>query len=379
MSRVGSLQVCFVAPAIYPVLSGDTALTLVGGAEVQQAILARELAHRGHRVSVICMDHGQPDGEVIDGVSVFRSHAPKAGIPGIRFFHPRFSSIWQAMARADADIYYQRSCAAMTGFVSAFSARHGRISIFASASDLDFAPTYPLLRHWRDKKIYHWGVKNASAIVVQTQRQHDECLNQFGLESTRINSCYDYHGRPAEHGGAILWVGSIKPLKRPELFVEVARACPKHRFKMVGGGSHADLASLRRAAAGLDNLAIVGFVPFAQVEQHFDGASLLVNTSVSEGFPNTFLQAWSRGTPSVSFFDPGVQIDGRPLGLVAKSLAEMVVQVQALKADEATWQSHGADCSMHVREKHSVDRAISDYESLFARLMASGVRRAQRS
>ena len=53
-------HVCFLAPTTWPVLARDTAIPVVGGAEVQQSMIAPALVHRGYRVSMICYDYGQP-------------------------------------------------------------------------------------------------------------------------------------------------------------------------------------------------------------------------------------------------------------------------------------------------------------------------------
>ncbi len=365
MSR--PLRICFVAPAAYPVLAADRSIPMVGGAEVQQALIALELARRGYDVSMISMDFGQREGDLVKGVRLIKMHAPDSGLPVLRFIHPRLTSLWGAMQRADADVYYQRAAGAGTGFVARFALSHGKRAVFASASDFDFDPALPYIRFNRDKHLFRYGMRHVHHVVVQTERQLQMCLKTFGRDATRINSCYAHRGAPGHHEGPIVWAGSIKPQKRPELFLDLAQRLPQCRFRLVGGAAAgaAHFEALQRRAQSLGNVELTGFVPYTDVESQFDRASLLVNTSVGEGFPNTFLQAWSRGIPTVSFFDAGARVNGADVGTAVTDLDAMERAVLALKSDSVLWHEHGARAAGHFRRHHALERVVDDYERIF--------------
>ena len=100
----------------------------------------------------------------------------------------------------------------------------------------------------------------------------------------------------------VLWVGSMAEVKQPELFVKLAEAIPEARFQMIGGHSgNQELYDWMKAAAGrISNLEFLGVVPFDEIDEYFGRASILVNTSMFEGFPNAFIQAWMHYVPVVS-------------------------------------------------------------------------------
>src|SRR6266850_4938932 len=110
-------HICFVAPYAWPVLSGDASLKMVGGAEVQQTILARLFRRNGYRVSMICQDFGQPSRVEVDGIAVHKVFRQDEGLPVLRFLHPRLTKTWRALREVNADIYYQRSTAYLTGVI----------------------------------------------------------------------------------------------------------------------------------------------------------------------------------------------------------------------------------------------------------------------
>jgi len=362
---------CFVAPSLWPVFSGDRRIQFVGGAEVQQSYLVREFVRRGYPVSMICMDYGQSDPSVVDGVTVHRMHAPDSGLPVLRFLHPRLTSLWAAMHRANADIYYQRTAGAITGFVAAFSRSRRRLSVYAGAHDLDFDPDLPEIRYGRDRMLFRWGLRNVSGVVVQSKRQREALARHYGRDATVVPSCYGYTGKRSRPGGTILWAGTGKRIKRPELFIDLARRCPDYRFRLVGGDVSQEnhlFDRICREAETLPNVELTGFVPFMDVEKHFDEGSLLVNTSESEGFPNTFLQAWSRGMPTVSFFDPDVRWKEHAVGEVVGSLDDMATYVQSLMSDEERWRRVSSVCREYFAVHHSVDRTVDAYEAMFAHL-----------
>jgi glycosyltransferase involved in cell wall biosynthesis len=363
----GVQRICFVSPYGYAVLLGSQDIPFVGGAEVQQVLIASQLARRGHYVSMISFDFGQTEGIHQSGVRLLKMMPPRAGLPGFRFFHPWLTSLWSAMRRADADVYYQRCAGATTGAVAAFASWLRKGSVFAGASDSDFDPNLPRIRLLRDRLMFKYGVRRVNQVVVQSERQRQMCRTAFGRDAVRISSCYDFKGGSASHEGPIIWVGNIRAVKRPELFVEVARRLPQHRFVLIGGtNDHSvDFGVLRRQAHNIANLSFTGHLPVADVESHFDGASVLVNTSATEGFPNTFLQAWSRGMPTVSFFDSGAREKGEDVGRVVDGVEAMVDAIDAYKRSPPLWREDGARAAEHYRGNFSVARSIDDYERVF--------------
>jgi hypothetical protein len=145
-------SICFVAPNAYGLLSGRKDILHIGGAEEQQqAILGRAMAKRGHSVSFVTLDHGQPDGIQHDGITVYVAYAKGAGLPGLRFFYPRWTGLWAAMWRANADVYYKRCADYEVGQAAHWCRWHRRRFIFSAASDTDCLAQLPLLDSARER------------------------------------------------------------------------------------------------------------------------------------------------------------------------------------------------------------------------------------
>lgn len=128
-------------------------------------------------------------------------------------------------------------------------------------------------------------------------------------------------------------------------------------------------AQVERQARELENVEFLGFVPYAEIDAHFDGACVLINTSESEGFPNTFLQAWARGIPSVSFVDSGARLEGEAVGGLVGNVGEMAEAVERLASNEDLWSAKGRLARHYYERFHKPDTVIDMYEQVFRELM----------
>jgi glycosyltransferase involved in cell wall biosynthesis len=363
-------RLCFVAPHAWPVLARDSGIAMAGGAEVQQAILARLFARNGYAVSMITHDHGQAEGACIDGVTVHKAFAPRAGRPVLRFLHPRLTAMWRALERADADIYYCRAASLWLAVVTEFCRRRGRRAVYAGASDMDFVPDVGgQIRFARDRWLYRRGLAAVDAIVAQNELQRATCLENHGREAVVIPSCYEAAesgASSAEQKNLVLWVGMLHENKRPELFLELAQRLPHRRFVLVGGpraGAQAFYEGMRARAATLSNVEATGFLPLAEAETWFDRARVLVNTSEYEGMPNTFLQAWARGVPTVATVQAGA-------GIFCENLDKASAEVERLFNDDDYWRAHSRACRSWFAERHSPASVLEQYRRLFEGLAA---------
>jgi len=364
------MHICFVAPQAWPALSADPHIGEVGGAEVQQSMLARLFAVSGYRVSMICLDYGQPDRALVDGVTVHKVYRPDEGVPVLRFLHPRLTAMWRALREVDADVYYSRTAGMLAGVVAEFCRRHGRRSIYAGASDKDFVPgAGGQIRYARDRWLFRRGVALADRIVAQNELQRSTCHATYGRDAVVIPSCY----QPLTSGGGatasrdrVLWIANVRAGKRPELFLELAARLPHRRFVMVGAPSDAALFErTRQAAERLGNVELTGFLPLAEVERRFETARVLVNTSDYEGMPNTFLQAWAHGVPTLATVDAGT-----PVHRQFRDAEAGAREIEALFADPARWRQASERCREHFARNHSGSETLARYGRLLEGLAA---------
>jgi glycosyltransferase involved in cell wall biosynthesis len=172
-----------------------------------------------------------------------------------------------------------------------------------------------------------------------------------------------------ERSTSVLWVGNLREVKRPDRLLQLASAAPELSFEMIGGTQpHSEglYRHIEREAAGMANVIFAGPIPYHEVGPRFERARVLVNTSDVEGFPNTFLQAWMRGVPVVSFFDPDGLIARERLGVAVSNQEAMLETIRHLATDESAWSELSARCANYAREAYPEDQVLEPYLQAFS-------------
>jgi glycosyltransferase involved in cell wall biosynthesis len=365
------LSICFVGLDNYAFFRPDLNLAHMGGEAVQQSLLAREFVSKGHAVSTIVLDNGQTDGSFVDGINIINANKPGAGIKGLRFFHPNITSIWKGLSRADADVYYQSPAGMLTGITAAYCRLHKKRFVFRIASDANCVPGEQLIRFWRDRKIFEYGMRAANIRAVQTRKQQSLLSGNYGLNSVVVKMMAEPPETDDERPKTIdvLWVNGLRGVKRPDRVVQLAQMLPDYKFVMIGGPTRESgglFSRIEGEAAEIANLEFLGSRSYSYVNDCISRSKLLLNTSDLEGFPNTFLQAWIRGVPTVTMFDPDDLVASRGLGAATSKIEDVPGLIEKFLANDQLL----ADCSSKVlkfaRQEFSPEVVLRQYLELVA-------------
>lgn len=352
------LRVCFVALG-----PGGTGPWKYGGAERLVVELANWLRGGGVAVQLVGLAPAYWRGLRLDpGIDVIVPYPEGKGLPGVGWLR-RFVGLWRAMDRASAHVYVQAGAGYLTGVVAAYRRWSGRRMLFLVTSDTNTDPRQ-VRRHFRvplrDRWAYAYGLRRADGVVVQTEAQQRALRAHWRREGSLIRQGLDLtpflHIERSLGDGGVLWIGRAAPGKRPELLVELARRCPQLTFTMLTspGSDHGYYDTITAAARGLPNVTLLqsGTVDLTRV---FARASVLVSTSSTEGYPNTFIEAWAAGLPVVSLeCDPDELICRERLGRHSGSVERLERDLLELLADHAARTAIGERARAFVRATHDI-------------------------
>jgi glycosyltransferase involved in cell wall biosynthesis len=363
-------SVCFVGMGNLPVLAPEYNKHPIGGEQVQQTLLARAMSRRGYRVSMVTADYGQPDAGVWEDITVYKAFGLSEGLPVVRFLHPRWSKLWSALKRANADVYYTSCAGAVVGQLAMFCQRYKRRFIFRLASNSDCSPKDLLLRFWRDRKLYEYGLRHAHGILAQSEYQQSLLKDNYGLDSTVAGMLVQRNPERlsfAQRDFPVLWVNNFRTLKRPELYLDVARELKGLQFHLVGGaapGNTKYFQRMREQAEQIANVTFHGQIAYQDVNAFYHRARTLVNTSNIEGFPNSYLQAWAHGAPVITFIDPDGIIEREGVGFVVKDAQELKDRINYLACSPEVWAQFSARCYAFMDREFGEDRILRPYREL---------------
>ena len=318
------MRIAIIAPfahaAFLPKWEGRT----TGGAEFQLRSLGRLFSSMGHEVDFL-MEGDEKDALEIDEGRVWQI-MPVGGVPLIKLVHPKSTTLVRFLKKWKTDLLIQRGASETTALGAYCAHRVGIPFLFLLASDSDLQVGSEILPHPQDRVLYRTALSKSRWIVAQTAEQAKLLGRNHGTRADVIPSMLP----PIPEGGfrdglhdRILWGGNLRDLKRPEWVITLAKRFPEIDFLLFGGkaGGHEDYADrIISELKKLPNVEYLGWVDNHEVPSLFSRARAFLNTSIVEGFPNTFLEAWRQKIPVISTVDPGELLTHQEMGYHAEDL-----------------------------------------------------------
>lgn len=122
-----------------------------------------------------------------------------------------------------------------------------------------------------------------------------------------------------------VWVATLNDNKRPQWMINLAKSLPQYNFAMVGFGYDKILLNeVLDSERKLLNFKYLGYCSLKETLTIIASSKILINTSIFEGFPNVFLQAWSFGMPVISTVNPNGVFTDFKVGFLVENENELM-------------------------------------------------------
>jgi glycosyltransferase involved in cell wall biosynthesis len=152
-----------------------------------------------------------------------------------------------------------------------------------------------------------------------------------------------------------------------ELVISITNA----DFIMIGGPGN-DLEfynKIENKAKQIPNLRFLGFIPFGEIDVYFNKASVLVNTSMFEGFSNTFIQAWMNCVPVITLnSDPDEVVCKYKLGFHSRTFEQLVQDATEIISNKKLRNQMGINGRRYVEKEHNIKLVLENYVQLIYNL-----------
>jgi len=329
------MKVCFIDWFAFSLFNPDSNIVF-GGAQIQLYFLAKELAKNKQNLISFLTDNRHDNRlDNYGQINVYQFvRSPKTPglygrflnllyhFPILSYLH-FFTRLLFQLRKINAQIYFQRAASAETGLIALIARMLNRRFIFMVAHEQDVNGDYVKKNGWRGK-LFWLGLILADKIACQTKDQLRQLPKNLKMKSRVILPAYPIEPLPRrkninKHG--ILWVARAETWKNPELFLDLATRFPQEKFTMICPPAEDNpnfFLQIKAMAETVPNLRFINQVPFSKIDAYFSRAKVFISTSLSEGFPNTFIQAGIGKVPIISFkVNPDKIIDRHRLGFCA--------------------------------------------------------------
>lgn len=274
----------------------------IGGAEMQAKEIAIALSNIGHKIHYICYSPTLYSSNEFDVTII----PPKKPLDYLYYGTRKY--LYKALDMIKPDIVYHRAFVPYSRFIAEWCTKNNTPFYFHCAD------IYTLIR--KNNTLFNiisniWlkkTLQSATGVICQNSEQK-QALARFKINNKQ-KIIYNIHRINtskvnSNKGKNIVWIAKFESSKQPEIFIELAERLKNTNYTFTMFVSKCDNSefykNLIKNVRNNSNIRIYEGKDNDFINDYLcNHASVLVNTSVSEGISNTFIQAWLRGVPVIS-------------------------------------------------------------------------------
>ena len=288
----------------------------------------------------------------------------KKGAQKFRFIYYILPSFYKETKNYNPDYLVQETAGRYTAIMFFVAKVLGKKFIYRIASDQEVDKRLNSYLTKTDLLLYNIGLKFADFIFCQNTYQEQVLKKRFPKKNILLiynpyNIIVNQPILEKKDRSFIAWIGSFTYLKNVPVLLEVIKKNPDIKFKIAGkeinSKSNSETDYAIEELKKMRNVEFVGFLRNEEITNFLQGAYALLNTSRLEGFSNTFIEAWSVGTPVISTknVNPDNIISKQHLGFIADSYGELSQGLEKIiSMDDCEYSELSNKCRRYVEENH---------------------------